>query len=113
MVTGPARPGKEFLSRSGFSPAVANGRRPGTIGAIPAPPLSGDGPRAGRGSPMSSTDATTPSPVHPDGSWEILAGRLEAFVAAWDGGPGPPDLAGFLPPGPAGLRRLALVELIK
>ncbi len=49
-----------------------------------------------------------------DRTWQLLAGRVEALVAAWEAaGPDPPALAELVPAGPAGLRRLALVELIK
>ncbi|MEX2189033.1 MAG: serine/threonine-protein kinase [Pirellulales bacterium] len=47
-----------------------------------------------------------------DAAWEALAERLEAFSEAWDRG-GPPSIAEFLPDGPAGLRRMAVVELVK
>jgi eukaryotic-like serine/threonine-protein kinase len=45
-------------------------------------------------------------------SMEVLAGFLDAFVAAWEEATAPPDLGPFLPE--AGeIRRLTLVELIK
>ncbi len=43
---------------------------------------------------------------------DVLAGLLDAFVAAWEGAGTPPEIGPFLPE--AGeIRRLALVELIK
>ncbi len=47
-----------------------------------------------------------------DAAWDALAERLEAFSVEWDRG-GPPNIADFLPDGPAELRRMALVELTK
>src|SRR5215212_9298402 len=43
--------------------------------------------------------------------WGAVTDRLEALARAWEAGP--PDLADFLPPGPAVVRQLTLVELIK
>ena len=45
--------------------------------------------------------------------WRQLSDCLDAFVAAWQRGEGPPALGEFLPAGPAALRRLTLVEAIK
>jgi serine/threonine protein kinase len=56
---------------------------------------------------------TDPSPEDTTRLWHDLAGCVEAFVAAWDAAAEPPELAAFLPAGPAALRRLALVELVK
>ncbi|MDZ4783847.1 MAG: serine/threonine-protein kinase [Planctomycetia bacterium] len=44
--------------------------------------------------------------------WERLSAHLERFIDAWESGT-PPDVSEFLPADPPGLRRLALVELIK
>ena len=46
-------------------------------------------------------------------TWSLLAGQVQPFIQAWEGGAEPPDLAAFLPDGPAALRRLTLLELIK
>jgi serine/threonine protein kinase len=64
---------------------------------------------------MSSAERNTPTEAYPGPgeTWEALAGRLEAFVAAWEAADAPPELGAFLPPEPAAPRRLALVELIK
>jgi eukaryotic-like serine/threonine-protein kinase len=45
-------------------------------------------------------------------SMDILAGYLDAFVAAWEASTEPPDLKAFLPE-TGEIRRLTLVELIK
>jgi hypothetical protein len=42
-----------------------------------------------------------------------VAQRIDSLTAAWKGDDLPPDLAQFVPEGPAGLRRLVLSELIK
>jgi serine/threonine protein kinase len=41
-----------------------------------------------------------------------LVGRLEAFLRAWEEDERPPEIAGFLPAGPPGVRREALVQII-
>jgi eukaryotic-like serine/threonine-protein kinase len=46
-------------------------------------------------------------------TWDVLAGRVQAFLQCWDARSEPPKLAEFLPDGPAPLRRLVLLELIK
>jgi serine/threonine protein kinase len=46
-------------------------------------------------------------------TWDLLAAQLEALVERWEYGEAPPVLSEFLPPGPAALRRLMLIELIK
>ncbi len=43
---------------------------------------------------------------------DVLAGRVDAFVGAWETGASPPDLNPFLPDG-GEIRRLTLIELIK
>jgi serine/threonine protein kinase len=45
-------------------------------------------------------------------AWDVVAQRLEAFFAAWEAGSAP-DIAAHLPTGPAAVRRLVLVELVK
>ena len=45
-------------------------------------------------------------------AWNVVAERLEAFVAAWETG-SEPALAPFLPAASPALRRLVLVELVK
>jgi serine/threonine protein kinase len=57
---------------------------------------------------------TTQTPADPAtvALYEV-AQRIDALTAAWKGEDLPPDLAQFLPEGPAGLRRLVLSELIK
>jgi serine/threonine protein kinase len=45
-------------------------------------------------------------------TWDLLAGRLDAFLRAWEGG-APPELAAFVPDVPPPLRRLILAELVK
>jgi serine/threonine protein kinase len=45
-------------------------------------------------------------------SMDVLAGFLDAFVAAWESSTAPPDLSPFLPE-KGEIRRLTLVELIK
>ncbi len=45
-------------------------------------------------------------------TWAVVGARLEEFADAWERS-SLPDLAEFLPPGPAALRRLTLVELVK
>ncbi len=45
--------------------------------------------------------------------WEQLTERLDALIAAWQAGGDPPELAEFLPEGPAAVRRMTLVEAIK
>jgi serine/threonine protein kinase len=45
-------------------------------------------------------------------SMDVLAGHLDAFVAAWEAANEPPELAPFLPQG-GEIRRLTLIELIK
>ena len=45
-------------------------------------------------------------------AWDVVAERLEAFVAAWEAGSAP-AIAARLPAGPPALRRLVLVELVK
>src|SRR5262245_50717190 len=42
-----------------------------------------------------------------------VAQRIDALTEAWKGDALPPNLAEFVPQGPAGLRRLVLSELIK
>ena len=42
-----------------------------------------------------------------------VAQRIDALTDAWKGDDLPPNLAEFVPEGPAGLRRLVLSELIK
>jgi hypothetical protein len=44
--------------------------------------------------------------------WDVVAERLEVFVAAWKAG-GDPTIADHLPADPIPLRRLVLVELVK
>lgn len=47
-------------------------------------------------------------------AWDDLAGRLDAFLAAWERSPeSPPGLAEHLPAGPLTLRRMTLEELVK
>ncbi len=46
-------------------------------------------------------------------AWSILAGRLEAFLKAWETDEVPPSVSHFLPAEPGALRRMTLVELIK
>ena len=48
-----------------------------------------------------------------DEAWDQLAGWLEDFAAAWKDQGRPPEISGFAPSGPAEMRRLALVELVK
>ena len=43
----------------------------------------------------------------------MLSARVEAFVEAWSNADSEPSLAAFVPSGPAALRRLVLIELIK
>ncbi len=45
--------------------------------------------------------------------WDLLEQQVEGLVNAWESGGDPPDLASFVPSDPPGMRRLALVELIK
>ena len=45
-------------------------------------------------------------------AWNVVAERLEAFIAAWESG-SEPALAPFLPEASPTLRRLVLVELVK
>ncbi len=45
-------------------------------------------------------------------SWQQLADSVDALIAAWQEGP-EPQLASFLPPEPAALRHIMLVELVK
>ncbi len=46
-------------------------------------------------------------------TWDVLAERVQAFLKSWDSRSEAPKLAEFLPEGPAPLRRLVLLELIK
>lgn len=46
-------------------------------------------------------------------AWDVLAERVEAFLADWEQAVTPPDLAQRLPAEPPALRRMVLVELIK
>ena len=46
-------------------------------------------------------------------AWDELAQRVEALVTAWEREAEAPDLGRHLPSGPAALRKLTLVELIK
>jgi len=48
-----------------------------------------------------------------DKIWDLLAERVDALVAAWDGSDTAPDLASLAPEGPPPVRRLGLIELIK
>ncbi|HEY1603808.1 MAG TPA: serine/threonine-protein kinase [Pirellulales bacterium] len=50
---------------------------------------------------------------NPTLAWNLLSERVEALVAAWEAGGDPPALAVYLPAGPAPLRHMTLVELIK
>src|SRR5262245_4680862 len=52
-----------------------------------------------------SLDSTQPT-------WDLLAARVDALLAAWESG-APPDLGSFLPDESPGVRRLILIELIK
>ena len=49
---------------------------------------------------------------HANEAWDLLAEKVDALLAAWDAGT-EPALGAFLPAGPAPLRHLILVELIK
>ncbi len=46
-------------------------------------------------------------------AWDLLSEHVDAFIRHWEQEQKPPSLASFLPESPAGLRRMALVELIK
>jgi hypothetical protein len=59
---------------------------------------------------MRTTAAYQPDPT--TRIWDAVGRHLEAFAQAWEAG-GLPELAGFLPADPPGVRRLALVELVK
>ena len=50
---------------------------------------------------------------HSTGTWDVLAGRVQAFIQAWEAGGEPPDVAAFAAGESAALRRLILVEIIK
>jgi eukaryotic-like serine/threonine-protein kinase len=56
---------------------------------------------------------TEVQPDHAPGTWNILAGQVQAFIKAWEAGGDIPDLDQFVTAGPTGQRRLMLVELIK
>src|SRR5690348_3377558 len=58
--------------------------------------------------PMPTDQAAAPTTTR---VWQAVTDRLEAFARAWQAGP--PELAGFVPPGPPAVRQLTLVELIK
>ncbi len=58
------------------------------------------------------TADTIPGPSDVTRLWEVVSDRLEAFARVWETAGPPPNLAGFLPPGPP-TRWLVLVELIK
>lgn len=55
-----------------------------------------------------TANATEPSTM----LWERLSAHLERFIDGWESGT-PPEIADFLPAEPPGLRKLALVELVK
>ena len=55
-----------------------------------------------------TANATEPSTM----LWERLSAHLERFIDGWESG-APPEIADFLPAEPPGLRKLALVELVK
>jgi serine/threonine protein kinase len=61
--------------------------------------------------------ATSFTPIDGPGDvsalWHVLEQRLDAFVNHWEEHKTPPALADHLPEGPAGVRRMVLVELIK
>jgi hypothetical protein len=46
-------------------------------------------------------------------AWDLLSEHVDAFIQHWDNHRQPPPLGNFLPESPQGLRRMALVELIK
>jgi len=79
--------------------------------AAPPPP-----PAAGLDrTPPSSTDVGSlrvTVAIEQTAAWNVVAERLEAFVAAWESG-SEPALAPFLPEASPALRRLVLVELVK
>lgn len=45
--------------------------------------------------------------------WSVLEGYVEQFLHAWESGAAPPEIAQHLPDGPAAVRRMTLIELIK
>src|SRR5262245_60288185 len=61
---------------------------------------------------MSTTDASGLSFGDHQPTWDDLAQRVDALLAAWEAG-APPALAAFLPAEPGPRRQLVLVELIK
>lgn len=48
-----------------------------------------------------------------DKVWDLLAERINALVTAWDSASVEPELGQFAPQGPAAVRRLGLIELVK
>ena len=59
-----------------------------------------------------ASSSTTPS-SRPTQMWAEVMERLEAFASAWEDASGPPNPADFVPAGPADVRRLVLVEIVK
>ena len=58
---------------------------------------------------------TVPSDPHGAASqtWRALSSQVEAWIDCWDRAESPPELAGFLPAEPPGVRKMCLIELIK
>ena len=63
-----------------------------------------------RGRPATELDAQA---EHAAATWDVLAVQVQAFIQAWEGRPEPPEMAEFVTDGPANLRRLVLLEIIK
>ena len=57
--------------------------------------------------------ADTLTHMDPSLVWERLSDNIDRFVAAWETATEPPALTEFVPRGPANLRRLTLLEVIK
>jgi len=69
------------------------------------------GPRGRHTTTGREARSVTPA-IEQTAIWDVVAERLEAFVAAWKAG-ADPTIADHLPADPIPLRRLVLVELVK